>query len=40
MLNIAKVKSFKGVTLKLEPVDLHEAERFWIREAQKFIPKN
>ena len=40
ILNIVKVKSFSGVTLKLEPVNLHEAEQFWIKEAQKCLPEN
>ncbi|XP_068224543.1 uncharacterized protein [Palaemon carinicauda] len=40
IFNIVKVKSFKGVLKKLEPISLKEAERFWIMQAQKSLPEN
>lgn len=40
ILKIFKVRSLKGLTLKLEPEDLREAEQFWVREAQKCLPED
>ncbi|XP_063592199.1 uncharacterized protein LOC134769401 [Penaeus indicus] len=40
ILNVMKIRSLKGILLRLEPDILNEALQFWIRQAQKCFSGN